>query len=90
MKKLIVISALFALSINLVNAQGLDSLKKSNLKPRESIIDSTGRQIDKESGALRVNNHEYFKSETKEIDSIALSYLQAKREVYDYHDFFHI
>jgi len=39
---------------------------------------------------LRVNNHEYFKSETKEIDSIALSYLQAKREVYDYHDFFHI
>jgi len=31
---------------------------------------------------------EIFKSETKEIDSITLSYLQAKREVYDYPDFF--
>ena len=50
MKKLTLISVLFALSINLINAQQVNdsiSFKKSNLKPRESVIDSLGRQIDK-------------------------------------------
>ena len=35
------------------------------------------KQIDK-----RINRNEQFKSEVKEADAIAMSYLQAKREVY--------
>jgi len=58
--KRLVIFIVCVLSIVLVNAQGVDSFRKSNLKPRESIIDSIGRQIDKESGALRINEREFL------------------------------
>ena len=46
-------------------------LERFNLKP-----------IDKSSNVLRINRNEYFKSEAKEADSIALSYLQKKSGTY--------
>ena len=67
---------LVLLSITFVNAQKFeDSLRfeKLNLKPIES---GTEKEV------LRINRNEYFKSEAKGADTIALSYLQAKRNIY--------
>ena len=84
MKK-IVISTLFVLSINLINAQKpkeSSRLEKLNLKPIEIVFDEQIGKTDKESKALRVNWNESFKSEVKEVSEIALSYLQEKKDVY--------
>jgi hypothetical protein len=53
--------------------------EKLNLKSIVSVIDE---EIGEETKVLRVNRNEYFKSEEKEADKIALSYLQAKHDVY--------
>ena len=76
---------LFVFSIILTNAQNLEylaTIEKRNLKPIESVTDEQGREIDKETKALRINRNEYFKSEAKEAEAIAFSFLQAKHEVY--------
>ena len=81
--KRIVVLILCALSINLINAQvPKDSVVKLNLKSIESVVDNQGRKVDSETQALRINRNEYFKSEAKEADSIALSYLQKKSGTY--------
>ena len=53
-------------------------LEKQNLKPIESVTDEQGREIDKETKALRIDR----KSEAIEAEAIAFSFLQAKHEVY--------
>jgi len=80
-----VIFILFVLSINLIHAQKpreSSQFEKLNLKPVETVADGQGGKIDKETKALRVNQNEYFESNTKEADAVALSYLHANREVY--------
>ncbi|MDR0437334.1 MAG: hypothetical protein LBH22_03405, partial [Bacteroidales bacterium] len=84
MKK-IVIFTLFVWSSTLMNAQNSKEmlmLEKFNLRPIESVFDKRLGEIDKETGALRVNRHEYFKSEKQEIESIAWFYLKATQDVY--------
>ena len=84
MKKIAILT-LFAFSISFVYAQKSEEttmLEKLNLKPIESVFDKQSGKIDKETKALRINRNEYFTSEAKEADAIALSYLQAKRDVY--------
>jgi len=84
MKKILPL-LLFVLPIILTIAQKVEELpmlKKLNLKPIETIIDEQGRKIDKETGALRINRNEYFKSEAEDANEIAWSFLQTKQEVY--------
>ena len=84
MKK-IAILILFVLSINLMNAQKSEEatmLEKLNLKPIEFVMDELSGKRDKETNALRVQWNESFKSEAKEANTVALFYLQEKREVY--------
>jgi len=76
---------LFVFSIVLTNAQKSEYPvipEKRNLKPIESVTDEQGREVDKETKALRINRNEYFKSEAKEAEAIAFSFLQAKHEIY--------
>ena len=56
--------------------------EKFNLKSVESIIDTLGRKIDVETKALRTNRNEYFKLEAKSADSIAMSYLRSRCNMY--------
>ena len=61
---------LFALSITSLNAQKLEepaTFIKLNLKPIETVIDEQGREVDKETKALRVSYNEYFKSDVKPV-----------------------
>ena len=50
----------------------------------------TNAQEQRKSEALRINRSEYFKSEAKEAEAIALSYLQARRELYGLSDSFRL
>ena len=59
-------------------------LEKQNLKPIESVTDEQGREIDKETKALRIDR----KSEAIEAEAIAFSFLQAKHEVLSRTNFF--
>ena len=84
MKKIIFFISCVLL-ISLANAQKSresSMLEKLNLKPIESVMNEQIGQIDKETKALRANHNEYFESDAKEASEIALSYLQAKRDVY--------
>ena len=88
--KRVIISILFAIAISFVNAQKSEEsvmLEKFNLKSIESVFNEQGEKIDKETQVLRINRNEYFKSEAKEeVNEIALSFLQEKREVYGLSD----
>jgi Zn-dependent metalloprotease len=61
-------------------------LEKFNLKPIESVINERGEEIDPETKVLRDNRNESFKSESKEANEVALSFLQARRELYGLSD----
>ena len=76
---------LFAFAVSFTNAQKSEEtimLEKLNLKSIETVFDEQTGKIDKETKALRVNLNEHFKSEAKEVNEIALSYLQGKGDVY--------
>jgi len=84
MKKVIYV-ILFALSIGLANAQNaneLNRLVKINLKSIESVYDEQSREIDSETQAIRMNRNERFRLEAGEASEMALSYLQARQDVY--------
>jgi Zn-dependent metalloprotease len=83
--KIRILLILFVFSFTLIYAQKADEheiFEKINHKQIECVFDEYGRKVDKETNALRINRNEYYKSDSKEADEIALSYLNDNRDIY--------
>ena len=78
--KRIIILVLSILTVNLT-AQELKDYELLNLKHIEAEYMQEGA-VDRETGFMRVNNSEYFKSEYQDAKDVAMDYLQNKLQLY--------